>query len=197
MNGAPYWSPPNRHQKSYISRLGSLAEDALKPELAELPGLVAKAIQQGLIKRPDPSGLVPVPIVKRGPLLDWQTASCEECGLSFERHKRTLTKCEVCRIPIKACKNCQKEFRPADRKKVCCSRNCSQAMQVASFKAQHDYSKRLPKMAECIVCREMRPTRASGKGIAKACSPKCSKEYRAIRNAERQISATAKTKKTK
>ena len=186
MNGAPYYSAPHRHQKSYMSRLGSLAECALKPELAELPELVAAAIRKGLIKRPDPSGLVPVPVVKRGPLAPWMTADCDECGISFERHKRTLTKCQVCRIPIKDCKNCGKAFRPADLKKVCCSTECSRLIQVASFKAQHTYTKSLPKMAECIVCHQVRPVRPAGSGVAKACSPECSKQYRAIRNAERK-----------
>jgi hypothetical protein len=186
MNGAPYYSAPHRHHKSYISRLGSLAEDVLKPELAEMPALVADAIRKGLIKRPDPSGLVPTPILKRAPLAEWQTTQCCECGVTFERHKRTLTKCEVCRIPIKPCKNCGIEFRPVDRKKICCSPECSQTLQVASFKAQHTYTKSQPKMAECIICHQVRPVRPAGSGVAKTCSPECSKEYRAIRNAERK-----------
>jgi hypothetical protein len=186
MNGAPYYSPPHRHQKSYVSRLGSLAEETIKPELAELPALVASAIRRGLIKRPDPSGLVPVPVVKRGPLAEWMTTACDECGVTFERHKRTLTKCQTCRIPIKDCKNCGKAFRPADLKKVCCSAECSRLIQVASFKAQHTYTQTQPKVAECIVCHQIRPVRHSGSGVAKTCSPECSKEYRAIRNAERK-----------
>ena len=186
MNGAPYYSAPHRHQKSYISRLGNLAEDVLKPELAELPALVADAIRQGLIQRPDPSGLVPTPIIKSAPLADWQTISCTDCGCTFERRQRKLTTCTTCRIPIKTCKNCQIEFRPVDRKKVCCSRECSQLMQVASFKAQHDYTKSQPKMAECIVCHQIKPVRPSGSGVAKTCSPECSKKFRAIRNAERK-----------
>jgi len=185
MNGAPYWSPPSRHHKGYIARLGSLAENTLKPELAELPALVAAAIRQGLIKRPDPSGLVPVPVVKRGPLLDWQTTECDECGCSFERHKRTLTKCQVCRIPIKPCKSCGVEFRPADKKKVCCSKECSQTMQVASFKAQHSYTQTQPKVAECVICHQVRPVRPAGSGVAKTCSPACSKVFRAARNQQR------------
>lgn len=186
MNGAPYYSPPHRHQKSYISRLGTLAECALKPELAELPELVAAAIRQGLIKRPDPSGLVPVPVVKRGPLAPWMTANCDECGVSFERHKRTLTKCQTCRIPMRACKNCQQQFRPADLKKVCCSAKCSRLIQVASFKAQHTYTKAQPKVAECVICHQVRPVRPAGSGVAKTCSPECSKIFRANRNKQRQ-----------
>lgn len=186
MNGAPYYSAPHRHQKGYMARLGSLAEDAIKPELAEMPSLVADAIRKGLIKRPDPSGLVPTPILKRGPLAEWQTTQCDECGVTFERHKRTLTKCEVCRISLKPCKNCGTEFRPVDRKKICCSKQCSQMLQVASFKAQHNYTKSQPKMAECIICHQIKPVRPSGSGVAKTCSPECSKEYRAIRNAERK-----------
>jgi len=186
MNGAPYYSAPHRHQKSYMSRLGSLAEPTAKPELAEMPALVAAAIRQGLIKRPDPKDTIPLPILKRGPLAPWQTAECLECQCTFERNRRNIVKCETCRIPIKVCKNCQKEFRPVDRKKVCCSRECSQAMQIASFKAQHNYTKSLPKMAECIICHQVRPVRPSGSGVAKTCSPECSKQFRAIRNAERQ-----------
>ena len=186
MNGAPYYSAPHRHQKCYMARLGTLAEDVLKPELAEMPALVAAAIRQGLIKRPDPTGLVPTPILKRGPLAPWQTTQCDECGVTFERHKRTLTKCEVCRIPIKPCKNCGTEFRPVDRKKICCSKQCSQMLQIASFRAQHTYTKSLPKMAECIICRQIKPVRPSGSGIAKACSPECSKQYRALLNKQRQ-----------
>jgi hypothetical protein len=197
MNGAPYYSAPHRHQKSYMTRLGSLAEETIKPELAELPALVASAIRRGLIKRPDPSGLVPVPVVKRGPLAPWMTADCDECGISFERHKRTLTKCQVCRIPIKPCKNCGTEFRPADLKKVCCSAECSRLIQVASFRAQHTYTKSLPKMAECIVCHQVRPVRPAGSGVAKTCSPECSKQFRAARNYRSKTSETATPKKTK
>jgi hypothetical protein len=186
MNGAPYYSAPHRRQKSYMTRLGSLAEDVLKPELAEMPGLVAAAIRKGLIKRPDPSETIPSPVAKVGPLADWQTIACTDCGCTFERRQRKLTTCTTCRIPIKTCKNCQTEFRPVDRKKVCCSKQCSQLMQVASFKAQHNYTKSQPKMAECIICHEIRPVRPSGSGVAKTCSPECSKKFRAIRNAERQ-----------
>ena len=185
MNGAPYYSPPHRHQKSYMSRLGTLAECALKPELAELPALVANAIRQGLIKRPDPSGLVPVPVVKRGPLAPWMTTQCDECGISFERHKRTLTKCQTCRIPIKDCKNCGKAFRRADLKKVCCSTECSRLIQVASFKAQHTYTQTQPKTTECVICHQVRPVRPAGSGVAKTCSPECSKIFRANRNKQR------------
>jgi hypothetical protein len=186
MNGAPYYAPPHRHQKNYMSRLGSLAEDVLKPELAELPGLVADAIRKGLIKRPDPSGLVPTPILKSAPLADWQTVNCTDCGVTFERHKRTLTKCKTCRIPMRDCKNCGTHFRPPSNTTLCCSSNCSQAQQVANLKAQHDYTKALPKVAECIICHQIKPVRPSGSGVAKTCSPECSKEYRAIRNAERK-----------
>ena len=185
MNGAPYYSPPHRHQKSYMSRLGTLAECALKAELAELPELVASAIRKGLIKRPDPKDLVPVPIVKRGPLAPWMTADCDECGVSFERHKKTLTKCQGCRIPMRGCKNCGTQFRPADLKKVCCSTECSRLIQVASFKAQHNYTQTLPKTAECVICHQIRPVRPAGSGVAKTCSPECSKIFRAARNQQR------------
>jgi hypothetical protein len=167
-----------------------MAEAEIKPELAEFSELVADAIRKGLIKRPDPSGLVPTPILKRGPLAEWQTTQCDECGVTFERHKRTLTKCKTCRIPMRNCKNCQKEFRPSDRKKVCCSRVCSQVMQIASFKAQHVYTKKQPTMAECVICRQIKPARPSGNGVAKTCSPECSKVFRTIRSKQ----ANSKTK---
>ena len=189
MNGAPYYSAPHRHQKCYMARLGSLAED-VKPELAEMPALVAAAIRQGLIKRPDPSGLVPTPILKRGPLAEWQTTDCDECGVTFERHKRTLIKCKTCRIPMRDCKNCGTKFRPPSNTTLCCSSVCSQAQQVANLKAQHTYTQSHPKMAECIVCHQVRPVRPSGSGVAKTCSPECSAVFRKIRSTE-------PTKKTK
>jgi hypothetical protein len=185
MNGAPYYSAPHRHQKSYMSRLGTLAGCALRPELAELPALVAAAIRQGLIQRPDPRGLVPTPILQRGPLAEWQTTQCDECGCSFERHKRTLTKCKACRTPLLECGSCGKKFRSVDKKKIGCSAECRQKMQVAKLKAQHQYSTRLPKMAECIICHQIKPVRRSGNGVAKTCSPECSKIFRAARNQKR------------
>ena len=186
MNGAPYYSAPHRHQKSYMSRLGTLAECALRPELAELPALVAAAIRQGLIQQPDPRGLVPRGILQRGPLAEWQTTVCDECGVTFARHKRTLTRCNACRTPLLECGSCGKKFRSVDKKKIGCSAECSQKMQVANLKAQHQYSTRLPNMAECIICHQVRPVRPAGSGVAKTCSPECAKEYRAIRNAERK-----------
>lgn len=186
MNGAPYYSPPHRHQKSYTSRLGSLAEDAIKPELAELPALVASAIRRGLIKRPDPAGLVPVPIVKRGPLAEWMTTACDECGLSFERHKRTLTKCQPCRTPMLECGNCGKQFRSVDKKKVGCSTECSQKLQIITYRAI---------VTKCVVCQGSMPTIRRGSAVAKTCSAECSATYRKTRNA--RFYQSHKTKKTK
>jgi hypothetical protein len=185
MNGAPYYSPPHRHQKSYTSRLGSLAEDVLKPELAELPGLVAAAIRKGLIKRPAPSETIPTPVTKVGPLADWQTIACTECGCTFERRQRKSVKCQSCRAPIRNCQNCGVEFRSRHLNRVGCSAACSKAMGIIRLKATRN-SKNIPKMAECIVCHQVKPVRPSGSGVAKACSPECSKKYRAIRNAERK-----------
>jgi hypothetical protein len=186
MNGAPYYSPPHKHQKSYASRLGSLAEQALKPELAELPALVASAIRRGLIKRPDPSGLVPTPILKRGPLAEWQTTQCDECGVTFERHKRTLTKCKACRSLLLKCGSCGKQFRSSAKKKVGCSAECSQKMQVQNYRTQ---------VACCVVCQEKMPAIRRGSAVAKTCSAQCSATYRKTRNA--RFYQSHKTKKNK
>jgi hypothetical protein len=174
MNGAPYYSAPHRHQKSYTSQLGSLAKETIKSELAELPALVASAIRRGLIKRPDPAGLVPVPIIKRGPLAEWMTSACDECGLSFERHKRTLTKCPTCRTPMLECGNCGKQFRSVDKKKVGCSTECSQLLQVLNYKH---------KVACCVVCHGSISKKRIGSAVAKTCSAQCSATYRKTRNA--------------
>ena len=186
MNGAPYYAPPHRHQKCYMARLGNLAEDVLKPELAELPALVAAAIRQGLIKRPDPSGLVPTPILKRGPLAEWQTTQCDECGVTFERHKRTLTKCKACRSPLLKCGNCGKQFRSVDKKKVGCSTECSQKMQVQNY---------TQKVTCCVICQEKMPAIRRGSAVAKTCSAQCSATYRKTRNA--RFYQSHKTKKNK
>ena len=174
MNGAPYYSAPHRHQKSYMSRLGSLDECALKAELAELPELVASAIRQGLIKRPDPSGLVPTPILKRGPLAEWQTTACDDCGVSFERHKRTLTKCSTCRTPLLECGSCGLKFRSVDKKKVGCSAECSQKMQILNYREKVGY---------CVICKVAMPAIRRGSAVAKTCSADCSLIYRKTRNA--------------
>jgi hypothetical protein len=185
MNGAPYYSAPHRHQKSYMTRLGTMAEDVLKPELAEMPGLVADAIRKGLIKRPDPSGLVPTPILKSAPLADWQTVNCTDCGCTFERKQRTSVKCQLCKAPARNCENCGTEFRSTFLKKVGCSSECSRLIGIVRLKARLSCNS-LPKMAECIICHQIKPVRPSGSGVAKTCSPECSQEYRAIRNAERK-----------
>jgi hypothetical protein len=75
MNGAAYYSPPHRHQKSYAHRAG------IPAELAELPALVASAIRRGLIQRPAPSEAIPVPV--KDELADWRIANCQTCGISF------------------------------------------------------------------------------------------------------------------
>lgn len=186
MNGAPYYSAPHRHQKCYMARLGSLAEQAIKPELAELPALVASAIRRGLIKRPDPSGLVPTPILKRGPLAEWQTTDCDECGVSFERHKRTLTKCKACRIPMRDCKNCGEQFRSVDKKKVGCSTGCSQKLQTINYRAT---------VTKCVICQGEMPAIRRGSAVAKTCNAECSALYRKTRNA--RFYQAHKTKKTK
>lgn len=181
MNGAPYWSPPSRNQRCLVSILAGPATGP-KPTLDEMPALVAKAIKQGLIIPPHPSEITPVVHRK---LADWQTASCTECGASFERGRREMVKCHKCRQPEKQCSGCGNMFRPPDRKKVCCSKECSRLIQVASFKAQHTYTQTQPKVAECIVCHQIRPVRPSGSGVAKTCSPECATVYRAQKNAER------------
>lgn len=172
MNGAAYYSPPHRHQKSYISRLGSMAEDTLKPELAELPALVASAIRRGLIQRPDPRGMVPTPMLKRGPLAEWQTTDCDECGVTFARHKRTLTRCQPCRTPLLECGNCGTKFRSVYKKKVGCSPECSQKLQVQNYKH---------KVACCVVCQGSMPAIRIGSAVAKTCSAQCSATYRKTR----------------
>ena len=183
MNGAPFWSPPHRHQKSYISRLGTLAEGTVKPELSEMPDLVAAAIRQGLIKRPDPRDTIPVPPPKHGSRAAWRVAVCPECNIRFERHRKCFLKCDRCRLQPKDCRSCGASFKPADRKKVCCSKECSKALQSATFKAKH--GSKAPKTAECAICHRIRPIRQAGNSVAKTCSRECADQYRLLRNAER------------
>ena len=185
MNGAPFWSPPHRHQKSYMSRLGTLAGTAIKPELAEFPALVAAAIRRGIIQRPDLSQTIPPPVAKIGPQAAWQTIACIDCGNTFNRRQRKTVKCQLCRSPLQTCQSCGVEFRSTVLKRVGCSPECSRAMGVIRLK-QSCSAKGPPKVAECIICHQIKPVRRSGNGVAKTCSPECSKQFRAIRNAERQ-----------
>jgi len=176
MNGAPFWSPPHRHQKGYMARLGTLAEGTVKPELSEMADLVAAAIRQGLIKRPDPRDTIPTPPPKAGSRAAWRVAICPECNIRFERHRKCFLRCDRCRLQPKECKSCGASFKPADRKKVCCSKECSKALQSATFKAKH--GSKAPKLTQCVVCLEMKPVRQAGSGVAKTCSPTCADNYR-------------------
>lgn len=183
MNGAPYYSAPHRHQKGYMARLGVLAEGAVRPELSEMADLVAAAIRQGLIKRPAPSEIIPVPPPKNGSLAAWQVTVCPDCNIRFERFRKHHIRCERCRLQPKECIRCGTVFKPADRKKVCCSAECSKALQSATFKAKH--GSKQPQLTECVICHQMRPMRHAGKSIAKSCSPECAVIYRKQKNAER------------
>lgn len=178
MNGAPYYSAPHRHQKSYMSRLGTLAGHVLKPELAEFPALVAAAIRRGIIQRPDSSQTIPPPVAKISPQAAWQTIACMDCGETFNRWQRKTVKCQLCRSSLQTCQSCGVEFRSTVFKKVGCSPECSRAMGILRLK-QSAIAKGPPKVAECIICHEIRPVRRSGNGVAKTCSPECSKIFRA------------------
>lgn len=169
MNGAPYWSPPSRNQRCLVSLLAGPATGP-KPTLDEMPGLVAKAIKQGLIIPPHPSEITPVVHRK---LADWQTAACTECGASFERGRREMVKCHKCRQPEKECSGCGNMFRPPDRKKVCCSKECSQKKQVANFKHQHAAKAKPLGMVQCVVCKNMRQEPKRGSRISQTCSKEC------------------------
>lgn len=170
MNGAPYYSAPHRHQKCLMTKLLSHSEEPTG-KLSELPKLIASAIRQGLIKRPDPTGTIPVPV--KGKLADWRTANCEDCGVTFERGRYELVKCASCRRPVRPCSGCGKDFRPPDRKKVCCSKECSQKKQVANFKASHSLKAKPLGMVQCIICKGMRPEPKRGARIAQTCSKEC------------------------
>ena len=170
MNGAPFWSPPNRHQKCLMTKLLSPSSGP-EGKLSELPALVASAIKQGLIKRPDPTGTIPTPI--KGELADWRTADCEECGVTFERGGRKITKCKRCRLEPKACSACGIIFRPPDRKKVCCSKECSQKKKVQNFKRKHALTAKPLGMVQCCICKVMRPEPKRGARIAQTCSKVC------------------------
>jgi hypothetical protein len=116
MNGAPYYSPPSRHIKTY--GFGTNA----KPLLSELPGLIEKAIKAGLVTRPVPQKLAPPPTKKWK--ADWHYATCNVCKMDFIRGYKHLEQCVPCRRPLKKCNGCGKDFRPIKRKTLCCSQEC-------------------------------------------------------------------------
>jgi hypothetical protein len=175
MNGAAYYSPPNRHQKCYASMLGQV-EAEKKPDLSEFPSLVEQAVQAGLIQRATVEAVIEQKIKLNLPT--WRVINCPECGIRFERGQRHLLKCDRCRIPLRPCSGCGKEFRPDYRKKVCCSKECSKDLQVRHFKANHVSRAKPPRLCLCLVCNKMRPERQSGSAVAKTCSPACATAYR-------------------
>lgn len=120
MNGAPYYSPPSRHQKTY--GFGANA----KPLLSELPGLIEKAIKAGLVTRPVEKVTVKPPKKWKH---SWHYVNCTTCGVEFIRGHKHLVQCVTCRRPPRPCKACGKQFVPPTRKRLCCSDACAKVAQ--------------------------------------------------------------------
>ena len=128
MNGAPFYSPPSRHQKTY--GFGAKEE---KPLLSELPALIEKAIKAGLVTRPVEKVTVKPPKKWKH---SWHYVNCTGCGVEFVRGHKHLVQCVTCRRPPRPCKACGKEFTPHTRKRLCCSDACAKVAQGINYRTK-------------------------------------------------------------
>jgi hypothetical protein len=172
MNGKPCWSPAARTR---VFDFGAAVEpdDERDAILAEAAKLVRAGIQAGLVERAEEPKAPKAQKHAQG----WRFTHCTECRVGFFRNKIGFTKCAACRLPAVVC-FCGKTFQPKGHKEKSCSKECARARQLATFQASHNANKKPEVLAECIICREMKPRRQAGSTFAKTCSKECAAVYR-------------------
>ena len=189
MNGKPCWSPAARTR---VFEFGSAVEtdDERESILAEAAELVRAGIKAGLAEPAEAPKEAKVP-KKEKYGTGWKFINCSQCMIGFFRGNIAITKCAVCRIEPKVC-FCGKTFQPLQNKTQSCSAECAKARQIASFRAKHGADTKPVILAECIICREMKPRRQAGSTFAKTCSKECASVYRKQKGAEYKQSRTTK-----
>jgi len=189
MNGKPCWSPAARTR---VFEFGSAVEtyDERESILAQAAELVRAGIKAGLVERAE----VPNAPKPEKQVAAWRFTSCEKCGIGFFRANIGTTKCAVCRLAPVVC-FCGKTFQPTKHKEKSCSKQCSRARQIATFQTSHNANKKPQVLAECIICRQMKPRRQAGETFAKTCSKPCAALYRKQRATEHNKAKTEARKK--
>lgn len=175
MNGKPCYSPSARTR---MFEFGASVEPDSEREaiLAEAAELVRAGVQAGLVKRAEePLPTQPPKREKYG--RGWRSVTCIQCGTGFYRGHVGITKCGSCRLRTRVC-FCGVTFQPQHNKAQSCSSECSKARQIATFRAKHGADKKPVILAECIICKQMKPRRQSGATYAKTCSKPCASVYR-------------------
>lgn len=165
-NGKPLWCRPAPTKSGAIWTPEDQDEETVA--LSELPELIRKAIKAGLVQKPAEA---PKPFKA---VQAWQRAHCEKCKVKFIRHTKKHVCCELCRNPEIPCFLCGKMFRKQNHKQTSCSVECAKERQRQSFQSK----KKAPKLAECIICKQMHPVRQAGSSTAKTCGKKCASVYR-------------------
>jgi hypothetical protein len=129
LNGKPCWSPSARTKEWDFGPAVEPEDDNLSL-MAAAPQLIRDAVKKGLIKLPDPTV---AKAAKLGSRSVW--ATCSVCRCEYSRDKfATETRCRVCRLPRKTCKQCGVEFQPQQRKQVVCGMACR--IELARIAAQ-------------------------------------------------------------
>jgi hypothetical protein len=175
MNGKPCWSPAARTR---VFEFGGALEpdDEREAILAEAAELVRAGIKAGLVEAAETPREAKVP-KKEKYGTGWRFINCSQCRIGFFRGNIGITKCAVCRLGTRIC-FCGKTFQPLQNKAQSCSAECSKARQIATFRAKHGADTKPVILAECIICKEMKPRRQSGATFARTCSKECASVYR-------------------
>lgn len=176
-NGAPIWCPP---APTRSGELRAPTQPAEKLDLSEIPGIVARAIAAGLIKRGEPE---PVKCRK-----NQREDICTKCGVRFwQSRSQKVRTCTTCRIPAKPCVVCGKTFHAAQRKYLTCSETCAQAKRQAGLRAYLAERWEAAPKIECPICGKIVVARKSGGKFNKTCGQQCGAElFRRNHAARRQ-----------
>lgn len=166
MNGHPIWCKPARTRE--YDFLAEESDD--KSELlAELPKLVQKAIERGLIKRPTIKSTEEKP----GPRSE--SATCK-CGQDFIRKVGGPRHCFQCRTPAKECGHCHQPFHP----KKWGQRTCSNECRIEAIKEGARKNAAPPLYMNCPVCHKEFQNKTKAGKLTKSCSRECGIELMKI-----------------
>jgi len=176
MNGHPIWCKPARTREyDFLTE----EKDDKSELLAELPKLVAKAIEKGLIKRPTIKSTEEKP----GPRSE--SAVCK-CGQDFIRKVGGPRHCFQCRTPAKECRHCHQLFHPKKWGQKTCSNEC----RIEAIKEGARKNAAPTMYTTCPVCQTVFVNKVHGRKATKTCGKQCGIELMKIHNKKKNENQT-------
>ncbi len=176
MNGHPIWCKPARTREyDFLPE----EKDDKSELLAELPKLVAKAIERGLIKRPTIKSTEEKP----GPRSE--SAVCK-CGQDFIRKVGGPRHCFQCRTPAKECRHCHQPFYPKKWGQKTCSNEC----RIEAIKEGARKNAAPTMYTTCPVCQTVFVNKVHGRKATKTCGKQCGIELMKIHNKKKNENTT-------